>query len=187
MRRHSTMRAGRRHRHGCDEEEPDQFGRKTMNTDVYEVINGMVGQPCCRKHIGRMRSLSLGFGGAIPHKTPVGQAIYGEWEVGTYRSAWRIVQRGRILCGSQDVVDSIEDLNLELGRIEIGRFVALRQFTDLDVRVECNDGMFIDFLAAISDDECFHIFCPGQRYVEFTAGSGWKVGVSDKPWTGQSP
>jgi hypothetical protein len=88
-----------------------------------------------------------------------------------------------VVCGSQDAADSIEELNLALRRIEFGRFASLRQLTELDVRVEFDNDVAVDFLATISDeDECFHIFCPENIYIEFSLRGAWKIGQSDKPW-----
>jgi hypothetical protein len=156
-----------------------------MNIAVQEIVKDIIGKPCSRKQVGRMKSLSLGFGEIIPYKPDmkrISEISYGEWELGTYYCSWRILKDGRIVCGSQDTTD-IDDLNIEINKIEVGRFGSLRQLTDLDVRVECDNGIAIDFLATISDDdEWFHIFCPENRYVEFKVVSGWRVGASDKPW-----
>ena len=130
-----------------------------------------------------MRSLSLGFGNQVHRKTKLIDKFYGEWEIGTYLVAWRVIQGGRVVCGSQDAADSIEELNLALRRIEFGRFASLRQLTELDVRVEFDNDVAVDFLATISDeDECFHIFCPENIYIEFSLRGAWKIGQSDKPW-----
>lgn len=154
-----------------------------MERRVQEIVEKLVGKPCCRKQVGRNRSLSLGFGDRIQHKTVLTDGFYGEWEVGTYSCAWRIVKEGKVLCGSQDAVDSIDDLNIAVDRIELSRFSSLRQFTDLDVRVDFDNGIAVDFLATISDeDECFHVFCPEKLVIVFSAADGWRIGPSDKPW-----
>jgi hypothetical protein len=55
------------------------------------------------------------------------------------------------------------------------------------VRVELDNGCAVDFLTTLSeDDECFHMFCPGSLYVEFSVAGGWKIGPSDKPWNGHT-
>ena len=154
-----------------------------MNSDVMGLVEQIVGKPCSRKEVGRRRSLSLGFGSEIRSAIKLNEKVYREWEIGTYRSAWRVVRGGIVLCGSQDVVDSIDELNLALGRIDLGRFVSLRQLADLDVRIEFDSDTAVDFLATTSDeDECFHIFCPGQRFIEFSVRGGWKTGPANRPW-----
>jgi len=154
-----------------------------MEKHVQEMLDRLVGKLCWRKQVGNDRSLSLGFGERVNHKATLTDRMYGEWEVGTYRCAWRIAKNGKVLCASQDAVDNIGELNNALSRIELGRFVALRHLTALDVQLECDNGITVDFLTTISDDdECFHIFCPGKQIVVFSPIDGWKVGPSDKPW-----
>lgn len=51
----------------------------------------LIGKTCCRKRVGRSRSLSVGFGKKISHSKPdMADTYYGEWEIGTYSSPWRI-------------------------------------------------------------------------------------------------
>jgi len=130
-----------------------------------------------------MRSLSLGFGQGVKSAVKLNEKVYREWEIGTYRSAWRVTQGGIVLCGSTDVVDSIDEMNVALGLIDLGRFASLRQLSDLDVRIEFDGGVAVEFLAAASDDdEYFHVFCPGGRYIECSVRGGWKTGPANKPW-----
>ncbi len=152
--------------------------------DVQAIIRPAFGKLCCRKQVGYRRSLSLGFGEKVPHQNPKARdRFYGEWEIGTYNSAWRIMQAGKILCASHDPVDAIENLDANLSNITFTRLVAVQQLTELDIRVVLDLELTIDFFAAISDnDEVFHVFCPLNQYVEFTAENGWITGVSNTPW-----
>ena len=110
-------------------------------------------------------------------------AYYGEWEIRTYCYAWRVIKNGEILCASSDTVDSIDELNSVLKRIKLGCIVSLEQLTNLDVRVGFDTGIAVDFLATVSDeDEGVVIFFPEDKCIEFTAGSGWTIGPSNKPW-----
>lgn len=154
-----------------------------MESRVQEMVGRLVGKPCWRKQVGRHRSLSLGLGNRVHHKTALTDGVYGEWELGTYYCAWRVVKEGKVICGNQDAVDSVDDLNLALARIDFSRFSCLRQLTDLDVRVEFDNGIAVDFLATTSDeDECFHIFCPDKLIIVFSVVGGWQIGPSDKSW-----
>jgi len=114
-----------------------------------------------------MRSLSLGFG-AEGRTSELAKKTCREWEIGTYYSAWRVVRDGIVLCGSQDAVDSIDELNVALGRVELGRFVSLRQPSDLDVRIEFDNGIVVDILSTISDeDESFTSSAPKSLPLRF--------------------
>jgi hypothetical protein len=154
-----------------------------MSSEVTELIEQIVGKTCSRKEVGRTRGLSLGFGAEARSTVKLNEKVYREWEIGSYYSAWRVVREGIVVCGSQDVVDSIDELNLALGRADLGRFMSLRQLAGLDVRIEFDSGVAVDFLATTSDDdESLHIFCPGERLIKYSPRDGWRVGPSDRPW-----
>ena len=63
-----------------------------------------------------MRSLSLGFGPEVQRQVKPNEKLYRAWELGTYRSAWRVVRDGKVLLGSQDTASSNEDLNIAFQR-----------------------------------------------------------------------
>jgi hypothetical protein len=112
-----------------------------------------------------------------------GEPFYGEWEIGTYSAAWRIVRGGAVVCGSSDAVDSIGDLDRQLQAVILGAPVSIEASSQIDVRVELDNGTTIDFFGATSDgDEIFHIFGPQKLYIEYTPDGDWKVGSSNVPW-----
>ena len=155
-----------------------------LTDEVAAIVHEMVGQPCCRAEVGWLRSLSVGFGNLIPVKGLRGQIKeYGEWEAGVYFNSWRIIRDGKVLCGSRDSVDTVEELDLALKNITFGKFVSLQQLTAFDIRIECDNRVIIDFLITQSgEEEGFHIFCPRNRIVTFTVKDGWRVGPADGPW-----
>ena len=160
-----------------------------MNIKLQELIQPMLGKPCCRKRVWRPRSLSFGFGEKPYHgNSKLVDDFYGEWEVGTYSSAWRVLQNKRIVCASNDTVDSVDELDGALKAVDFGRISSVEQPADLDLRLEFDAGIAVEFLAATSDDdECFHIvFRPGNMAIKFTVGAGWEIGESNKPWKGRS-
>ena len=166
---------------------PRHLGYKTsaeMDSEIAEYVAPLVGKPCCRKRIGRGRSLSIGFGGReYHHKSNLPDPFYGEWELGCYSSGWRIMQDGRIIFASNDPLDSIADFNMRLAEIPLGRFESISRCTEMDIRVRMDSGYGVDFLAGTSDDdESFHLFGPSKLYIQFTPAKGWKVGKSNKPW-----
>lgn len=143
----------------------------------------LIGQPCCRKRIGRGKSLSLGFGKKVFHgNAKLVDEYYGEWELGSYYPGWRIVQGGKILCASQDSVDSLQELQIRLDKLALGSFISLSQTTEFDARIDLEGGFHVDFLGAISDDDkTFQIFGPAALFVGFSPLQGWFVGKSNEP------
>lgn len=148
------------------------------------AIQGLIGKVCCRQRVGRGRSLSIGFGEKRFHgKTYLSDDFYGEWEIGTYSASWRVVRDGAILCGSRDIVDSVKELDQCLNSIRFGRILAISVVEKLDIRIDMDDGMRIDFLGTCSeDDEMFHIFGPDDFFMEYSITKAWKVGKSNEPW-----
>lgn len=155
-----------------------------MIPDYSSHFASLIGKRCCRQRVGRWRSLSVGFGEKVPHsKKTKADTFYGEWELGSYSSAWRIVREGRVICGSSDVVNSTEELDDMLQAIALGCVVDVLSPSPLDIRVQLESEVFIDFLCTSSDnDEMFHIFGPESLYLEYRWPNGWALGKSDTPW-----
>lgn len=151
------------------------------DASVVPVVSGLLGSTCCRQRVGRSRSLSLGFGKKTPHgNSRLVDDYYGEWEIGTFSAAWRVISNGTILCGSQDVVDSLSELDERIEKIQFGQIRSISLASQFDVRVTF-DEMYIEFLATASEqDEIFHIFCPQNLCVEYSIAGGWSAGKSDK-------
>jgi len=155
-----------------------------MDKEILNTISSIYGIKCCRVAIGNGNSLSIGFGEKIFHNNPkLKDKYYGEWEIGTYYGSWRIIKNNRIILGSNDFKDDIELVNRRVNDIIFGSIKDINNYSPFDVRVIFNDGMIIDFISTfIDDDEIFHIFCPGGKYIEFKAGGLWEIGKSNTPW-----
>lgn len=160
---------------------------KISNDELHKLLSGMLedlsGKNCCRQAVGRMRSLTIEFGDRIPHgKVNLPDQTHGEWRISTYRSAWRVVQRGKVACASQDVVENLEQLNKQFSAIEFGEILNLQQISPYDIRVTFANDTFVDFLCTFQDDdEVFHVFGPNDLYVAFSVADGWWSGNSNEP------
>ncbi len=156
---------------------------REMDATIRGYLSRVIGQVCSRQHIGKDRSLNLGFGAVVRRKSAIAEADHGTWQIGTYTSSWRIVYGRQVVCGSQDAVDDVEEMRQKISEMQWGRLAAIRQLNELDVRVELDNGVIVDFLATISDDdEIVHVFFPEKEVVEFSIVGGWTSGPSDKPW-----
>lgn len=150
---------------------------------VHKEISDIYANNCCRKRVGSGRSLSMGFGDKKYHgNIRLIDNFYGEWELGTYTAAWRVVKDGHVLLGSCDPVDSVSELDELFGDLSFGRIVSINNINSLDIRVEFDCGSCIDFVNASSDDdEIFHIFGPSDLYVSYIPVEGWTIGKSNQP------
>lgn len=155
----------------------------TINANVRSMFADFMGKPCCRQRVGEWRTLSIGFGARVPHTSQKSvDSFYGEWEIGTWSAAWRILHGTKVLCGSKDLVDSTEELDKKLQNVHLGRILDIENLSPLDVRVTLDDGVYIDFICVSDiDDEMFHIFAPNDLYIEFK-DARWNFGNTKKLW-----
>ena len=161
----------------------------SVNSDALSIalkssLFDMIGQKCCRQRVGEYKSLTLGFGEKILHSRKKSlDPFRGEWEIGTYCSAWRIVENKRIICGSMDPVDLHDELDVKISSIEFGNVVNIVMLSEFDIRLELSNGINIEFLCATNyDDEAVFIFGPNHLYVQYTLNEGWRIGKSNEPW-----
>jgi hypothetical protein len=149
------------------------------DTTLQSVIAGLIGKTCCRQRVGRMCSLSLGFGSKIPHGKPrLADDFYGEWEIGTYSAEWSIVQGDAILFSSRDFAEeSLLELDEKLNKIPLGKIEALDFISKAYIRMQLNGGIHIDFLASDEEDEdeFFHVFCPDNIFIACSLNKGWFI------------
>lgn len=151
-----------------------------MHIDIDQIFEKIVGQPCTRREVGSMRSISLGFGEEAP-KRESRNRDYRLWEMGTYVGDWKVISGGCIAL-SKNRTTNIGELDALLQTIALGRFVAIRQLSRTDIRIEMDNGSALDISGnSREDDEYFHVFCPDGRYVEFS-NAGWRIGSSEGPW-----
>ena len=157
-----------------------------LSDQVNEFLKPMFGKPCCKQRVSEPRGLRLGFGEKLYHQNQkLIDPYYGEWELGTYYCAWRVVKAGRVLCGSDDSVESASELNAALASIQFGAILKVEQLGGVDICVSFDTKIAVDFFATTSDetDECIEIIhSPSHTAVEFTVGSGWLIGASNAPW-----
>jgi hypothetical protein len=152
---------------------------------VREFLSPLAGMQCCRQRVSEPRALHFGFGRKIYHGNPkLIDTYYGEWEIGTYYCAWRVVSSGKIICGRDDI-EFVEETDAAIKQIEFGAFRLMEQLGDFDIRIEFDSGVIVDFISTTSDetDECIEIISESSHQAaEFTVGQGWRIGPSNLPW-----
>lgn len=155
----------------------DQLHRHIVPAELAAIK----GAECCRQRVGRGRSLSLGFGERVHHgKSELEDTFYGTWELGSYYPIWRILINDDIVMGHADAFDSISDMNEILSRIKIGRLKNVMMLNHLDISIECEGDIHIEFMPATSDeDDVFHVFLPNNIFVGFQPKRGWLLDKRD--------
>ena len=140
---------------------------------IKQQLESIADQKCCRQYVGSDRSLFLGFGEIVLVKHPRGLAPHGKWEIGTYRSAWRMIHNQQVICGSTDAVESVDEFRRNLARVEGAKCIRILSPTEFDVRMEFDNGIIVDILGTFrDDDEVMHVFLP-ESIVSFSIGKGW--------------
>ncbi|MCP4097095.1 MAG: hypothetical protein GY748_12730 [Planctomycetaceae bacterium] len=143
------------------------------------LLEELRGRSCTLQRIGSDKSLFIGIGeidtsGTKPH---------AEIEFGTYDCAWRVAREGKVICGSDDAVDEVLELENCFSAVVLGDFMALQQLSEFDVRLAFSTGVVVDIMCTISDDdEVIHVFFPRKEVLTFQPETGWRFGRSDEPW-----
>jgi hypothetical protein len=147
--------------------------------EVMEGLNQLFGLECTLQRIGTDRSLFIGFGDVDTSTTKP----HAAFEIGTYDCSWRVVDGHRVLCARDDAVDDVNELNQKFSTIKFGVIGSIFPLSELDVRIQFLNGVNVDVLCSISDDDqILHIFLPAKRVIRFSLANGWQMGRSDMPW-----
>lgn len=149
---------------------------------VSKLVEQIAGKKCVSQQVGSDRSLFLGFGNPCVENGVLGTFTHWEWEIGTYGGAWRVMRASRVICGSQEPIDSIGNLRLALNSIEWGGFRGIHELNEFDIRVELDNGVSVDFLTTYGyQDELIHAFFPHKVAITYSCRNGWNVSRSDQP------
>ncbi len=150
--------------------------------DIQLELNTVLGQTCCRQYVGYDLSLFIGFGEIVFVKNPWGAYPCGKWEIGIYRSAWRLIKNKRIICGSKCLFESLEELQQKIEKLEGAKCTGIRMLTEFDVRVEFDHGFCIDIFGVFGDeDEVVHMFLPQRRVLALSNLGEWTAGDCKSP------
>ncbi len=150
-----------------------------VSTKAKRLLDELVGKSCTLQRVGSDRSLFLGFGEIDRART----VPHAGTEIGTYDCAWRICQNGKVICGRNDPVDDVKELQEMLSSVDLGEFRSISLISEYDVRIQFSTGKTVDVLCTVSgDDEVVHVFFPENEVLVFQPEHGWRFGRSDQPW-----
>lgn len=150
--------------------EPSEANSKPLS-DPLIFLKDLQGQPCWGAVINWDGTFRLCFGAEVTSKRGV---VHGEWEIGTYNSAWRLASNTKIIVGSQDCFESQAEIEATMRGIQLGCFRSMVQDSPLDHSIHFDSGIVMEVLGTTAcDDEVLHVFMPNNRYMEFTIKHGW--------------
>ncbi len=109
-----------------------------------------------------------------------------DYEICTWRAAWRISCEGEILFASRDML-SEDEFNLRLKDLNLGQLESMEMISDWDVRMRFDSNCIIDYITLHSDaDSTFDVFTPRGHVIAFSPVYGWQIGECEKPWKGEN-
>lgn len=150
---------------------------------VLPLIKGSYGEVCCRKRVGYYYSFSIDFGKKEYHNNAKNvDPYYGEWQFRTYNRMWQIIKGGEIILQGQNNTGSNDDLDDRLQQIEFGRLINISVTKDFNLALILDNGLSIEFIRAIEEDEVCTIFLPQNRCLAFNNDLSWEYGRGDVPW-----
>lgn len=150
-----------------------------VDDSIQRLLDELYQEDRCRIQVLPKGSISIGFGRRIPHGRPkLRDKYYGEWEIGSFHSAWRLVSGSRILYTGDTKHCETNIIEHELETHLSRRICRVYSLTAFDVRVVFESDICLDFLSVgDASDETFHLFCPKNQWVAFMPNQGWVQGI----------
>ena len=143
-----------------------------------DLENEILNQNLCRIDFRKDKSLFLGIGNRI-YSTAENRCVsfYGEWEIGTYNSSWRIIKDNKICLASES--DIVKESYKEIVIDKIITLLQIQEITPFDLRFIFSDGLIIDFFNCYCDeDEMIHVLKNDGTWWEKDFCGIWHKGLS---------
>lgn len=142
------------------------------------LLDRLARRACGLVRVGGDRNLILGFGAVRQSRI----RPRAEVELGVEDCAWRVSRGAAVLCGRNDAVDAVAELQDRLSAVDVGRLVAVDELSGFDVRFRFSSGLNVDVLTTVSDDDdTLNVFFTDE-VLAFSPARGWRFGRSDEPW-----
>ena len=149
---------------------------------VLPLMKSSYGEVCCRKRVGYYYSFAIDFGEKEYHNHSKNvDPFYGEWQFRTYNQMWRIIKDKQVILEGQNNIGTNDNVDDAIQQIEFGRLINISINTDLDLVLQLDNGLSIEFLSHSKEDEICVIFLPKNRCLDYRADRGWEYEKSDMP------
>jgi hypothetical protein len=144
-----------------------------------KILRNLENLPCCRVDINGYRNLSIGLGKKIQNDCKNSRVeYYGEWEIGTYSAAWRIIKGGEFISGSKKLFDNADIETQSLIPLFDETLLSITELNEYDIGLKFSGNLFVDFLNCSNDDEFLHILnTDGNFWILYFSGQ-WICGKS---------
>lgn len=151
--------------------------------EIADKLRPLLGVPCTLKRLQSYRELFVDFGPLKPSKRH-SEREYADWHIFVDWNGWRFMKDGLVLCGRNDVVGNIQELDANVRAIELGAFAGMAALNEFDVRVFFSCGSMLDLLTTYSDptSELFNFFIPDNEIILYSLEKGWEIGPLNEPW-----
>lgn len=146
--------------------------------DVFKNLYvSIVGKNCCYIRLGFGSQLRVGIGDKVYYKSSKLEGKYhGEWDLVSRTFAWRIIQDNKILCGSDDEPEFINDI---LRDFKLGVISHIEKRSIADIAISFSNGVNIDFFCCSNDDNQMILMKKDETAYEFTIDGIYEVTTNE--------
>lgn len=154
-----------------------------LTDEIMSHLAPMLYKECCKVRVHYSDSLTIGFGEKIYHNCErLVDPFFAEWEIRTDWCAWRIRKGNHVICGKDQLVETFEELHEIANKIVYGTLISISQPSDIDLRLEFDTGIVIEFFASLGfNDSYYEIFCPNDIVIVLLSRGNWIIERTNIP------
>ncbi|MDR1148290.1 MAG: hypothetical protein LBK66_06620 [Spirochaetaceae bacterium] len=144
-----------------------------------EILMTLQELPICRVEVDPYKNLHVGLGKKVKNLCKNSRVeYYGEWEIGTYISAWRIVKEGKLISGSRQIVEDTDIETQKIAPLFNEKFITMMELNEYDIRLIFSGDLIVDFFFCSDSDEFLHILGIGGDFWVSQFPNEWIYGKS---------
>jgi hypothetical protein len=148
-----------------------------MEDSFDRMRDNILHKECCFIRQGYGSKLRLGLGELVHYKNPqLKGKFHGEWDLISRTFAWRMSLNNKLLCGSDDEVEFIDDA---LKNLKLGSITDIKRKSISDVSFLFSEGILIEFFCCSLDDNQMMIMKKGDTTFEFKHDGIYEVDINE--------
>lgn len=142
-----------------------------MSIGFEEVRSNLIGLKTCYFKVGYGSKLKLGLGEKVYYDNEKLKGKFlGEWNIFSLHCSWRILKDNIIICGYDD---DIEFCNDSIDKLEIGNIKNISQSSEMDLSIEFNSGLLIDYFCQSTYEPIVVILSKTRQVTLELTQQGW--------------